>query len=155
MHTYHRKKQTPRIFSFFSHTKLQNVRVQYCFRPYYIASDFCLFITRPETRDKLLVMDSAWDISCSFPQSKVMSSAYEAIFNTCSKSVPFTTSRRVVIPLIPFRSLIFIANNSVERTKARGEKGYHCGIPESQKSRKAIHNNSHRFLHLSLKQKPI
>ena len=32
------------------------------FGPNYIASDFCLFISKPETQEKLLIMDSTWDI---------------------------------------------------------------------------------------------
>jgi len=32
------------------------------FWPNYIASDFCLFISKPETQENFLIMDSTWDI---------------------------------------------------------------------------------------------
>ena len=105
MHTYHCKSKLQESSKTFPH-KIVKCLCNAFFWPNHIASDFCLFTSKPETQEKLFIMDNAWDISYSFSKNKVMSSAYKAIFNTCSKSVPFTTSRRV-IPLIPLQSLIF------------------------------------------------
>ena len=90
-----------------------------------------------------------------FFKNNIVSLAYKAILTTASTFTSFT-ALQFLIPSISLQSLILMANSSTIWTKARGEKGQPCRIPDSAaKCLRATHNSLHSFWCLLSKHKPI